>query len=78
MNHILQFFREASASLVPPVLDACGILTLIKKPYVEFQFIYIKFNRRPCFMCKFFNKGGAPPTGVLAASRPPGGPQHNL
>jgi len=73
MNNILQYFREVSPISVPPSLDAPGILILIQKPYTQFQAGYIKLNRRPCFMCKFYNKGGAPPIGLLAAGLPPGG-----
>lgn len=66
INNIRQYFREVSQGTMPPVLDAHSILTLIKEPCLDFQFGYIKYNRRPCFMCKFFYKGGAPPVGLYA------------
>jgi hypothetical protein len=66
MNNIRQYLREVSPEDIPAVFDACGILDLIKKPYIKFQSGYIGINRRPCFMCKFFERGGAPPIGIHA------------
>ena len=65
-NNIRQYFRETSPGDVPAIFDDCAVLRLIKKPYTEFQLGYIKTNRRPCFMCKFFNSGSAPPVGIHA------------
>jgi hypothetical protein len=67
MNNIRQYFREAGAAEdIPDVFDACGVLSLIKMPYIKFQSNYIELNRRPCFMCKFFDRKGAPPIGMHA------------
>lgn len=66
MNNIRQYFREVSPGDIPAVFDACGVLGLIKNPYIKFQSGYTKMIRRPCFMCKFFNKRGAPPIGIHA------------
>lgn len=66
INHIKQYFRETSPEDVPADLGDGGTLALIKKPYIKFQSDYIKINRRPCFMCKFFNGKGAPPIGAHA------------
>jgi hypothetical protein len=66
MNNIRQYIREVSPEDIPAVFDASGILALIKNPYIKFQSGYIGINRRPCFMCKFFNGRGAPPIGVYA------------
>jgi hypothetical protein len=66
LNNIRQYLREISPEDIPPVFDACGILVLIKKPYTDFQSGYVEINRRPCFMCKFFDRRGAPPIGIHA------------
>jgi len=66
LNNIRQYIREVSPEDIPAVFDACGVLALIKKPYIKFQYGYIKTTRRPCFMCKFFDGRGAPPIGVHA------------
>ena len=66
MNSIRQYVREVSPEEVPDVFDACGVLAFVKKSYTKFQSGYIETNRRPCFMCKFFNRGGAPPVGIHA------------
>jgi len=66
MNNVRQYLREVTSESIPSVFDACGVLALIRKPYIKFQSSYIKINRRPCFMCKFFDKRGAPPVGILA------------
>jgi uncharacterized C2H2 Zn-finger protein len=77
INHIHQYFMETpqrpSFDLNPE-----SVLILIRKPYTKFQSGYFTSNRRPCFMCKFFNKGGAPPMGILAVEMPSGGQQHHL
>jgi len=65
MAAIYNHFRESSGGTVPPGLDAAGLVELIKKPYLEFQENYIKLNKRPCFMIRFFYKAGAPPAGIL-------------
>lgn len=70
---ISQYFREASAGDVPPTLDDAGIVSLIREPFLEFQSGYIELNKRPCFMCKFFNSAKAPPIGRLAPIPPPVG-----
>ena len=70
MNNIRQYFREIAFEDIPAVFDAYETIALIKKPYIKFQFGYMKTNIRPCFMCKFFNGKGAPPIGLIA---PPGG-----
>ena len=69
MNSIRQYIREVSPEDIPAVFDACAVLTLIKKPYIKFQLDFLKINRKPCFMCKFFNKRGAPPIGIHAPMR---------
>ena len=69
MNSIRQYIREVSPEDIPAVFDACAVLTLIKKPYIKFQFDFLKINRKPCFMCKFFNKRGSPPIGFHAPMR---------
>ena len=75
---ICQHFREASGGAIPPPgLDDAGVAALIKEPYAEFQHGYIKSNRRPCFMGKFFYRGNAPPAGLLGPGPPPFGRQHN-
>jgi len=66
INNIRQYIREMSSEDIPDIFDVCSVLTLIKKPYTKFQYGYIVANRRPCFMCKFFNRRGAPPIGISA------------
>jgi hypothetical protein len=65
MDNIRQYIREVSPEDIPAVFDACGILSLVKEPYTDFQHGYIEINRRPCFMCKFPDGGGAPKTGII-------------
>lgn len=69
MNRILQHIRETSPEDTPADPDARGVLSLIGRPYTEFQRGYIENNRRACFMCKFFDGIGAPPVGIHAAAR---------
>jgi hypothetical protein len=78
INNIHQYLMEAGQDSGPLCPGDPGLLTHIQKPYLKFQYCYIKSNLRPCFMCKFFNKGGAPPIGVFAARLPPGGQQHHI
>lgn len=63
-NRISQHFKETSPGSVSEVMGAVGILSLIKKPYLKFQCVYISAQRRPCFMCKYFDGIGAPPVGI--------------
>jgi len=70
---ITQYYREASVGDVPHALDYAGIVSLIRKPFLEFQSGYIEFNKRPCFMCKFFYSVKAPSIGRMAPILPPGG-----
>jgi hypothetical protein len=77
-TRIYQHFREISRGAIPLNLDDAGIISLIKKPYADFQSGYIEFNKRPCFMCKFFYSNKAPPIGQMPHLLPPGGQQHNL
>ena len=70
MNNIAMHFREIRAESIPTTLDAAATLSLIVKPYMGFQYGYIEKNLRACFMCKFFKRPGAPPSGIY---RPLGG-----
>ena len=63
-NNIRQYIRERFPESTPPDFDAKYILELIRKPHIRFQFNYIKMNHHPCFMCKFFDRRGAPPVGL--------------
>jgi hypothetical protein len=78
IDNIHQYFKETSPSTAPLTPDAEAIVKLINKPYLKFQSRYIELNRRPCFMCKFFKKGGAPPIGILDTTLPLQGQQHHL
>ena len=71
---IYLYFKEVSPSAIKPDLDGAGILALIKKPYIEFQYGFMKSQKRPCFMCKFFHKANAPSIGIYA---PYAGPKEN-
>jgi len=73
VNSIHQHFRETVPESVPSAPWPEETLALIRKPYLGFQSGYLLSNRRPCFMCKFFNKGGAPPIGDSAPNCPLGG-----
>jgi len=74
---IYLYFKEASRGAIPHGLGDAGIVALIKKTYAIFQSGYLGSYKRPCFMCKFFDRPGAPPTGQMAPLQPPGGLQHN-
>ena len=65
-NNISQHLRELYPEDTPAVLDESAIISLVKKPYIEFQLGYIEKNLRTCFMCKFFYNEGAPPIGIHA------------
>ena len=65
MKNIQQYFREVSPESIPNIFDPCGVLSLIKKPYTEFQSDYIEKNCKPCFMCKLFVRKIMPRFGVL-------------
>jgi hypothetical protein len=75
---IYQFFRECLHNALQPGLGNADIVSLIRKPYVGFQSGYIKFIKRPCFMCKFFNSPNAPTVGQIPHLSPLQGQQHNL
>ncbi|MDR2572068.1 MAG: DUF6431 domain-containing protein [Oscillospiraceae bacterium] len=77
---IYQYFRETSweTETMQTNIDDAGIIFLIKKPYTDFQSGYIKLNKRPCFMCKFFNSPKAPTVGQMHHILPFKGQQHNL
>jgi len=75
---IYQFFRESLHDALQPNLGDADTISLIEKPYAKFQSRYIKFIKRPCFMCKFFNSPNAPPIGQMPLSLPLQGQQHNL
>jgi len=62
---IYNFLREASHGVILSELDSAGIVALVRRPYTQFQSDYIKLNKRPCFMCKFFNNANAPPVGLI-------------
>jgi hypothetical protein len=78
ISRIHQYFNETVYGTALFPIAPGQVLALIQKPYISFQSGYTKLNRRPCFMCKFFNRGGAPPIGIMAAGLPSGGQQHNL
>jgi len=67
---IVQYFRETIPKSVPVFPDNSQTLKLIQRPYFKFQYGYIQLNKRPCFMCRFFNRSGAPPIGCLPLNRP--------
>jgi hypothetical protein len=69
MNNIRQYIRETCPDDIPAVFDVCSILAIIKKTCKKFQFGYVKINRRPCFMCRFFNGSGVPPIGIIAPQK---------
>jgi ribosomal protein S27E len=64
-SRIYQYFWKASNGGIQAGLDDAGIMALIREPYMGFQSGYTESNRRPCFMCKFFNKANGPPSGVF-------------
>jgi hypothetical protein len=70
---IHQYFREAAPNATPLAPGKASTIALIKRPGLEFQHGYTKSNKRPCFMCKFFYRGGAPPIGLLACPPAPRG-----
>ena len=74
---IYLYFREVSRGLIRSGLGLAGIFSLIQKPFLGFQASYLESNKRPCFMCKFFNNANAPPIGRLVPVLPPGGQSHN-
>ena len=78
INIIHQYFMETAPMSGPLTPGAASVLSLVREPYIIFQAGYTKLNHRPCFMCKFHNKGGAPPIGGLTSKLPPGGQQHHL
>lgn len=65
-NRIHQYFTETLFPAPSVSIGSDDIITLIKKPYIKFQFGYTKLNIRPCFMCKYFDRPGAPPIGLTA------------
>jgi hypothetical protein len=74
---IYQHFKELSRGTIRLDLDDAGVLSLIREPIIGFQSGYIEFNKRPCFMCKFFNSAKAPPVGWMPHMLPLQGQQHN-
>jgi hypothetical protein len=74
---IYQYFKEITRGTVRLGLDEAGVLSLIRKPVTDFQSSYIKFNKRPCFMCKFLTSPKAPPVGRMPHILSLQGQQHN-
>lgn len=72
VNSIHQFFKETSPGDTSSISTSFKVLELIKlyNPYTQFQYNYIKLNKRPCFMCKFFTGGKHPPVGIIRISSP--------
>jgi hypothetical protein len=64
-NLIHLYFMEKMQSGAPPGTDSGSVMRLIKKPYLKFQSGFAGQNRRPCFMCKFFNGGSGPFIGFM-------------
>ena len=69
------FFKELDPARPPAVTDR-DLLSRINGmgPACRFQFRYMKSNRRPCFMCKFFDALAPPYISIVSFQRPPGGP----
>jgi hypothetical protein len=65
-NKIHQYFKETSTADTQPETSQKNVMNLIKKPYLKFQSCFTEHNRRPCFMCKFFNGTGGPTIGIYA------------
>jgi len=65
-NKIHLYFKETSPADTKPEINPKSVLNLIKKPYLKFQSGFTEHNRRPCFMCKFFNGVGGPAIGIYA------------
>jgi len=67
INKIHHFFRQVSSVTVP--LTACPVplLKLIREynPIIMFQYDYISKNKKPCFMCKYFDGMKGPPIGRI-------------
>ena len=61
LNNVRQYIKETYPEDVPAVFDVSGVLSYIKGRAIDFQAGYIEKNRKACFMCKMFNKTGAPP-----------------
>jgi hypothetical protein len=66
INRIHQYYKERAPTDTSADTDPESVVKLIRNPYLKFQSGYIKLNRRPCFMSKFFNGKGAPPVGLHA------------
>ena len=64
-NSIHLYFMEEMQPATPPGTDCGSVMGLIKKPYLKFQLGFTSRNRRPCFMCKFFNGGRGPFIGFM-------------
>ena len=67
INHIRQYLREIYPETIPLNIDINSVLAIIKEQSIKFQSGYIKFNRKPCFMCKFIDRTGIPPVGLFVA-----------
>ena len=63
-KNIHQYFKETSPANTANEKDRKSVMSLIKKPFLKFQNNYTEHNRRPCFMCKFFDGIGCPPVGI--------------
>jgi len=51
------------------VINTCPVsllkIILSFKPLVAFQYNYISKNKKPCFMCKYFDESRGPPAGTI-------------
>jgi len=67
MDLIHLFFRMAVPAQAPLTPSPTKLLKLIGafKPRMKFQYDYISENKRPCFMCKFFDGSRGPPVGRI-------------
>jgi hypothetical protein len=66
IDRIHQYYKERAPADTPAGTDPESVVKLIRNPYLKFQSGYIRLNRRPCFMSKFFDGKGAPPIGIHA------------
>jgi hypothetical protein len=63
------YLRETSQCAPGVGVGGEGAISNIREPYTSFQSGYIRRNKRPCFMCKFFGSAKAPPVGFLPLPR---------
>jgi len=77
-QYIFLFFKQYNPASTADHSTKCLLEKInMFKPTFLFQYNYMTYNRRPCFMVKFFGGLSPPYIAIIPTKLPSGGQQHN-